>query len=247
MAGHRIEPARATRRGFLSAAGTMAAGAIAAGVVPAASASVIAPAAAEPGLAPGSAGSALARLMAGNERWVLGELRHPNQTVARRHEVAHHQDPFAVVFSCIDSRVPPEIVFDTGVGDIFVIRTGAQVLDAGLVLGSVEFGPNGYPSARLILVLGHENCGAVIAAIDSLRYGKPAPGHLPAVVTALRPAYELVAGKPGDLVANMVRAQVRLTAGALRADPLLAEQIQRHGLEIFGGVYDLDSGVVTLL
>ncbi len=97
----------------------------------------------------------LALLLEGNQRWVRGELEHPRQTVQRRKEVASHQDPFAVVFSCIDSRVPPEIVFDCGIGDLFVIRTGGEALDDLVVLGSPEFGPSGYSSTRLIGVLRH--------------------------------------------------------------------------------------------
>jgi carbonic anhydrase len=191
---------------------------------------------------------ALRLLMEGNERWVQGNLEHPHQTVARRIEVAPHQDPFALVFSCMDSRVPPEIVFDRGVGDLFVVRTGAQTLDELVVLGSIEFGPNGYRSSRLIFVLGHQECGAVIAAIKSIETGVPAPGHIQAVVDALRPAYDVAVSQPGDdLVEKMVRAQVILTVDRLRHDPLLAEQIANQGLWIVGGRYDLVSGRVEII
>lgn len=255
--------------------GTVAAGALAAGAAGAASSAGVAQAAtlagtsargavaggaalratAGPGAAPAGylvgaplpGAEALRLLVEGNQRWARGQMEHPHQTVARRHDLAGHQDPFAIVFSCIDSRVPPEIVFDRGIGDLFVIRTGAQVLDRGIVLGSIEFGPNGYPSAQLILVLGHQRCGAVTTAIDVLRYGKLVPGHLPAVVAALRPAYQFALGQPGDLVANTIRAQVRLTVGTLRADPLLAGLIQRSALSVIGGLYDLESGVVTFI
>jgi len=192
-------------------------------------------------------GEALRLLMEGNERWVTGQLEHPHQSVERRLEVAPHQDPFAVVFSCIDSRVPPEIVFDRGVGDLFVIRTGAQALDDLVVLGSVEFGPNGYRSARLIVVLGHQGCGAITAAIQSIQTGVPAPGHIQAVVDALRPAYDVAVSEPGDLVENMVRAQVILTVQRLQSDPLIAELIHNEGLMVVGGRYDLFSGRVDLI
>jgi carbonic anhydrase len=191
---------------------------------------------------------ALRLLMEGNQRWVQGQLEHPHQSVARRLEVAPHQDPFAVVFSCIDSRVPPEIVFDRGVGDLFVVRTGAQALDELVVLGSLEFGPNGYPSARLIFVLGHQGCGAITAAIDSIQSGVPAPGHIQAVVDALRPAYDLAVSEPGDdLVEKMVRAQVVLTVQRLRDDPLLAALIRSEGLKVVGGRYDLTTGRVEII
>jgi carbonic anhydrase len=203
----------------------------------------------------GSAGSrlsdpreALKLLMEGNQRWVRGELEHPNQSVERRYEVAAHQDPFAVLFSCIDSRVPPEIVFDRGVGDLFVNRTGAEALDELVVLGSSEFGPNGYESARLIFVLGHEGCGAVTAAIAAIESGVPAPGHIQAVVDALRPAYDAAVETPGpDLVEKMVRSQVKLTVERLKADPLIAELIRDHGLLVVGGRYGLVSGEVEII
>lgn len=236
---------RLTRRGFIGTASTAAAGALAAGAVMAYGGSAEG---ATGTLAPGlTATEALKLLVQGNARWMSGRLEHPHQSVARRHEVAGHQDPFAVVFSCIDSRVPPEIVFDRGIGDLFVIRTGAQTLDQGVVLGGIEFGPDGYKSCRLLLVLGHQRCGAVTAAIASIQSGKPAPGHIPAVVNALRPAYYVAIRQQGDLVANMVRAQVQLTVTALRQDPLLARLIHESGLMVTGGVYDLESGKVNLL
>jgi carbonic anhydrase len=191
---------------------------------------------------------ALRLLMEGNQRWVAGQLEHPNQSIERRLEVAPHQDPFAVVFSCIDSRVPPEIVFDRGVGDLFVIRTGAQALDELVVLGSVEFGPNGYRSARLIFVLGHQGCGAITAAIKSIESGVPAPGHIQAVVDALRPAYDVAVSQPGDdLVEKMVRAQVILTVQRLQNDQLIADLMKNDGLWIVGGRYDLTSGQVEII
>lgn len=191
---------------------------------------------------------ALKLLMEGNSRWALGDLEHPHQSVDRRREVAGHQDPFAVVVSCIDSRVPPEIVFDRGIGDMFVIRTGAQVLDTGVVLGSIEFGPNGYESARLIVVLGHQRCGAVIAAIEVIQSGGRAPGHIQAVVDALRPAYAAASSEPSiDLVEGMVRAQVKLSVAALKRDPLIAGLIANHGLLVVGGRYGLDTGEVEII
>lgn len=186
-------------------------------------------------------------LMQGNRRWARGMAVHPHQSVLRREHLAEHQDPFATVFSCIDSRVPPEIVFDRGIGDLFLVRTGAQTLDQLTVLGSIEFGPLNYPSARLLVVLGHQKCGAVIAAIESIQTGKPAPGHIKAVVDALRPAYRVAKPLPGDLVDNMVRAQIRLTVGRLKRDPVLRNQIIDHGLLIVGGYYHLHSGRVDII
>jgi len=196
---------------------------------------------------PTSPAAALELLMQGNGRWVSGRPRHPHQSIAWRHEVAGHQDPFATVVSCIDLRVPPELVFDRGLGDLFVIHTGAQTLDELVVLGSVEFGPNAYRSARLIVVLGHQRCGAVQAAISAIESGQPAPGHIQAVVNALRPAYHASAGQPGDRVDNMVRAQTRLTVRRLKKDPLLRKLITTDGLTIVGGHYNLESGAVQII
>ena len=185
--------------------------------------------------------------MAGNWRWARGRPRHPHQSVPWRLHVASHQEPFATVVSCIDSRVPPEIIFDRGIGDMFVIRTGAQALDDLVVLGSIEFGPVNYRSARLMVVLGHQKCGAVIAAIESIESGRPAPGHIQAVVDALRPAYRVAKPLPGDLTDNMIRAQIRLTVRRLRLDPLLRALIAGGRLAIVGGYYHLRSGIVDLI
>ena len=235
-----------SRRRFIGATGT-------AGIVAAAAAATgltnVTAARASEGrdAAPETAAAALTLLMQGNERWVRGKARHPHQSVSRREHVAPHQDPFAVVVSCIDSRVPPEIVFDRGIGDLFVIRTGAQTLDDLVVMGSVEFGPNAYPSARLIFVLGHARCGAVVASIESIQSNKPAPGHIGAVVDALRPAYQVAIKQRGDLVENMVRAQTKLAVQRLKQDPLLRGLIVSHGLKVVGGHYDLDTGRVQVI
>jgi carbonic anhydrase len=231
-----------SRRGFMSAAGTTGLAATLAGSGPAAAGAA---AVTEP--YPASQAAALRLLMQGNQRWVRGRARHPHQSVGWRHHVAGHQEPFATVVSCIDSRVPPEIVFDRGLGDLFVIRTGAQALDQLVVLGSVEFGPNGYPSSRLIVVLGHARCGAVTAKISAIQTGQRAPGHIQAVVNALRPAYRVAIRQHGDLTDNMIRAQTRLTVRRLKQDALLRELIVTDGLMIVGGHYDLDTGRVQLI
>ncbi len=180
-------------------------------------------------------------LMAGNRRWVLGRATHPRQSPAWRRYLADHQNPFATVISCIDSRVPPELVFDCGLGEILVIRTGAQTLDPYVVLGSIEFGPVTFTSARLMFVLGHQGCGAVKTAIKYIRSGERAPGHIQAVVNALRPAYYVAKPQRGNLVENMVTAQVRLTVRQLKQDPLLRKQM------IVGGRYAMASGVIDII
>ncbi len=189
---------------------------------------------------------ALKLLISGNRRWVTGRVKHPHQSVARRIELRHVQHPFATVFSCIDSRVPPELVFDRGIGDLAVIRTGAQVLDQGVVLGSVEFSPD-HLGTPLILVMGHQRCGAVSAAIHTIQTGGTAPGHIQSIVDALRPAYDVAIKQTGDLVDNMVRAQTKLTVARLRTDPLLRKFIAKGELHVAGGYYSLDTGRVTII
>lgn len=189
---------------------------------------------------------ALGLLRAGNRRWVEGRLAHSHQTVARRVALRHEQHPFATVFSCVDSRVPPEVLFDRGLGDLAVIRTGAQVIDAGVVLGSIQFSPD-HLGTPLIMVMGHQRCGAVKAAIATIESGGTAPGHIPAIVDALRPAYEVAIKEEGDLVENMVRAQTRLTVGQLRADPLIDEFISHGNLDVVGAYYSLDTGAVSII
>jgi carbonic anhydrase len=184
--------------------------------------------------------------MAGNRRWVTGRARHPNQSVNRRLALRNEQHPFATVFSCIDSRVPPELVFDRGIGDLAVMRTGAQVLDKGVVLGSVQFGPD-HLGTPLILVMGHQRCGAVTATIEAIRSGHKAPGHIQSVVDALRPAYLVAVKQTGDLVDNMVRAHTKLTVKRLKNDALIKKFLSRGALKVAGGYYSLDTGAVSII
>ncbi|WP_026184856.1 carbonic anhydrase [Salinispora vitiensis] len=184
--------------------------------------------------------------MEGNQRWVKGEPQAPNRDPDRRQAVAEEQKPFAAVLSCIDSRVPPELIFDVGLGDLFATRTGAEVVSP-VVTGSVEYGPvaNGTP---LIVVLGHQRCGAVKAAHASLSDGETLPGHLAEIVTALQPAYEKVAETGGDdPIDAMVRAQIELVANELRSNPGLAPLVTKQELAIVGAYYSLDTGAVEVL
>jgi carbonic anhydrase len=235
----RADPAPAmSRRSFAAMAG--GAGLLAAGLASGDATDALA-ASADEASRPIGPKAALRLLMAGNLRWVRGTARHPRQSPKWRRFLADHQNPFATVVSCIDSRVPPEIVFDCGLGEMFVIRTGAQTLDDQVVLGSIEFGPAFFASARLMFVLGHQGCGAVEKAIGVIRSGGRAPGHIQAVVDALRPAYYVAKPQPGCLVDNMVRAQIRLTVQRLKADPLLGNQL------IVGGYYAMASGAVDII
>ncbi|MGP0051030.1 MAG: carbonic anhydrase [Solirubrobacteraceae bacterium] len=189
---------------------------------------------------------ALKLLIAGNERWASGQIAHPHQSVERRDGLRDAQHPFATIFSCIDSRLPPEIVFDQGLGDLAVIRTGAQVLDDGVVLGSLEFSPD-HLGAPLMLIMGHQRCGAVNAAIHTIQAGATAPGHIQTIVDALRPAYDIAVGEAGDLVDNMVRAHTKLTVERVRTVSLIERLVARGELIVAGGYYSLDTGAVSII
>lgn len=195
---------------------------------------------------PGSPSGAFTRLMEGNRRWVKGALLHPDQDPRRREAVAEEQKPYAVVLSCIDSRVPPELVFDTGIGDLFVIRTGGQVV-APVVTGSVEYGPltAGTP---LIVVLGHQRCGAIKAAYKAMHDRTTLPGNLQAISESLRTAYEAtVAQKAADPVDAMIRVHARQTAAALRSNTSLSPLAEQGDLAVVSAYYSLDTGRVDVL
>jgi carbonic anhydrase len=182
------------------------------------------------------------QLMDGNQRFVAGHTRPRGDESRRRQELATSQKPIAVVVSCSDSRVPPELVFDQDLGDVFVIRTAGQVV-GDLELGSIEYAVE-HLGTPLIVVLGHERCGAVTAAVK----GGEAEGHIPAIVKAIEPAVAESKGEPGDAVDNAVRANVRDVVRKLRStDPILSHFVHDGKVKIVGGRYDLDTGQVELL
>lgn len=184
----------------------------------------------------------IAQLTAGNGRVTGGKLLHPRQNRARREEVAEGQSPFATVVACADSRVAPELVFDQGLGDLFVVRVAGNVVDSA-ALGSIEYAAE-HLHVPLIVVLGHERCGAVEAA---LRGGK-APGHIGALVEAIRPAIVASRREPGDALDNAVRAQIRSVVEQLeRSTPVLSHLIGAGKLTVTGARYDLDTGAVEFL
>lgn len=185
---------------------------------------------------------ALRRLLEGNERYVAGKASHPDQTLSRRTELTQGQHPFAVVLTCSDSRVAPELFFDQGLGDLFVIRNAGNVLDDH-VLGSIEYAVE-HLHVALILVVGHEKCGAVSAAVA----GGEAPGHIRSIVEAIAPALKKAKGLAGDAVDNTVRCNAQLCADALaHSEPLLQEAHHAHRLVVAPARYDLASGRVQLL
>ena len=181
-------------------------------------------------------------LVQGNERFASGHPRSRAGDVARRAELANSQSPFAVIVCCADSRVGPELVFDQGLGDLFVVRTAGEVLaDPGL--GSIEYAVE-HLHSPLIVVVGHERCGAVSAAVS----GGEAAGHVEALVKAIQPAVQASKGQPGDAVDNAVRENVREVVQRLQTSaPILAESVHAGHLTIVGAYYDLDTGKIELL
>ncbi len=188
---------------------------------------------------------ALSRLREGNQRFVADKEGHPNSSPSRRTTVAAGQQPFATILGCVDSRVPPELIFDRGLGDLFVIRTAGHTLDRA-VTGSIEFGAAEL-KIPLILVLGHERCGAVKATIELLEGSGEAPGDIAMLVEAITPAVEAAHARPGDLLDNAIEINVTRTIATLRTSSVLAELIAQGKAKIAGAVYDLDTGAVRFL
>src|SRR5207245_10210227 len=160
----------------------------------------------------GSPGDALSRLKEGNERYTSGNQQHPRQSGEERTQLSKSQHPFAIAVGCADSRIPPEIVFDQGLGDLFVCRVAGNVIDDHS-LGSIEYAVD-HLGVRLIVVLGHQDCGAVKAAKETIAAKTKAPGHIQSLVTAIQPAVEATA--KGDLEAT-IKANVKDVAQALRS------------------------------
>jgi carbonic anhydrase len=181
-------------------------------------------------------------LLAGNRRYASGVGHHPHQSPYRRAEVLPAQLPFAVIIGCSDSRVPPEIIFDCGLGDLFVVRTAGHALDdAGYA--SVQYVVE-HLGVQLIVVLGHSGCGAVKAVIDRVE----SPGHLGILIARLRSAVEAVAGRPGDLLGNAVDENVSQTVAHLKTlEPVLADLVATGKVSVVGAHYDLETGLVTLV
>ncbi len=189
-----------------------------------------------------SSDAARVKLMSGNKRFVESRMRHSGHTTRRRIEIAKGQHPFAVVISCSDSRVPPEILFDQGLGDLFVIRLAGNIVDDAAI-GSIEYAVE-HLGVSYVMVLGHERCGAVEATVKGGHY----PGHVGALAKAIRPAMIDAAREGGDFVEQTVRANVALVVRQLRsAAPILEERFRNGLLSIEGARYDLDDGTVEML
>jgi carbonic anhydrase len=217
-----------------------------------------------------SPADAIAQLKEGNGRFTAGNLQHPHESVderkymaansyenagtiplgmtseqaaKRRAELTKSQHPFAIILSCSDSRVPPEIVFDEGLGDLFIVRVAGNVLnDEGL--GSIEYAID-ILGARLIVVLGHQSCGAVDAAMKTIAAKGKAPGHIQSLVTAIKP---VVNSTPKGDLDTMIKANVKHVVDSLRSStPILKAKVDSGDVQVIGGYYTLDTGAVTFL
>jgi carbonic anhydrase len=196
-----------------------------------------------------NADEALQKLMDGNQRYVQNKLGTCTATdSSAREKLAQTQHPYAIILSCSDSRVPPELVFDKSLGEIFVIRVAGNVADP-VVVGSIEYATE-HLGSPLIMVLGHERCGAVTAAVNSK--GKP-EGNIGAIIKEILPAAEkakvIKKGKPSEEVvecAVVVNAKA-VAASLTKKSKILAEQLKEGKIKIVAARYDLDDGKVTLL
>jgi len=192
-----------------------------------------------PGLAPDQA---LQKLMDGNQRYVEGKMIHPQQSADRRKEMAQGQKPFAVILGCADSRTPPELIFDQGLGDLFVVRAAGNVLDT-MALGSIEYATK-VLGAPLIMVMGHSKCGAVDAALQK----KPLPGHIQDLAEKIQGDLKGSSCKADAKLLNCsIAANAQFIANELKSsEPVVAPLVKAGKVKVMSGVYDLESGKVEI-
>ncbi|MFG2337738.1 carbonic anhydrase [Streptomyces yangpuensis] len=188
--------------------------------------------------------AALRELVTGNGRWRTYHERHPDQTRTVRRTLVAGQHPFAVVLGCVDSRVPPELVFDQGLGDLLTVRSAGEVLDEA-VLGSIAYGVLEL-RIPLVVILGHQSCGAVGAAVRAAEGGPLLPGHMQYLVDQIRPAIDR--GLRGAArIDAAITANVRLVRGRLAAEPEMAARVAAGTLAVVGARYELTSQRVRLV
>lgn len=179
---------------------------------------------------------ALKKLMDGNQRFVNNKRKNPNQSSLRLTEVAQRQNPFGAVLGCADSRVPVEMIFDQGLGDIFVVRNAGNIATPEEI-GSLEFGTL-ILEAKVLMVMGHQNCGAVKAAIA----GNAVPGSISTIVDAIKPAVQ-----PNQTLEESVKSNIKLQVKRLQDSPVISKMMQEEKLKVVGGYYNLETGKVEIV
>jgi carbonic anhydrase len=195
-----------------------------------------------------TADESLRGLLAGNERFVKGQTLNPRRNPADYGPLAKAQYPEAVIITCSDSRVSPEILFDVGVGDLFVVRVAGNVVEGTgvTVKGSTEYAIAEL-NVPLVLVLGHSNCGAVKAAIQHINAKDSLPGAINGLVELIKPAVLQSKGQPGDPLENAIIQNAKNGVTRLEGlQPILAPRVKEGKVKVVGGVYDLKTGAVTL-
>jgi carbonic anhydrase len=190
-----------------------------------------------PRLAPDDA---IKKLIEGNRRYVSGKMIHPNRDEMRRKELASGQSPFAVIIGCSDSRVPPELIFDQGFGDLFIVRVAGGCIDP-VVTSSVEYVVE-HLGASVVVVLGHARCAAMSIAATT----KNPQGYVKVLVDALKPAVDEGRKKPGDLVYNSIMANVQMTVDKFKeSEHAMGRFVKEGKVRIVGAFYDIDTGEVS--
>jgi carbonic anhydrase len=186
----------------------------------------------------------LLELKQGNQRFVEDRMMHPDQAPETRLSVSKSQAPFAIVLSCSDSRLPPEVIFDQGLGDLFVVRVAGNIVDpAGM--GSIEYAV-GHLGTPLIVVLGHQNCGAVSATLESLQHHNEPHGDVAALVAAITPVVPVAEQQPGDLLTNTIKANIEQSRDQIMQNKELKPALDSGKLKVVTGYYSLDDGTATL-
>ena len=189
---------------------------------------------------------ALDRLMAGNQRFVDAQMQHPDQDPDHRLKLSSQgQQPFATILTCSDSRLPPELLFDQGLGDLFVARVAGNIVDPAL-LGSVEYAV-GHLKTPLIVVIGHEKCGAVQATLESIQHHQTPHGDIAALVTAITPAVAVAEQRPGDLLDNTIRANAEQSLDAIKKSSELTGPLAAGQLKAIAAYYSIDDGRISLI
>lgn len=199
-----------------------------------------------PHLAPDSPPvKALKQLIAGNRRYTVGKPRRPHQTLDDRRQAVEGQHPIAAILGCADSRVSPEILFDQGIGDLFTVRVAGNIVD-DVVENSLEYAVM-HLGVPLIVVLGHQSCGAIQATISALTAGEDIANHPNSLVQAIAPVARSAASRGGDPIENTIRDNVYLSVDRLRAGEDLSQLVDTGNLQIVGAYYHLDTGEVEFL